>query len=133
MLVTDASVAVKWVYPELDSDRARELKYASDSFIAPDLIVVELGNAIWKRAVRGTVDPADAIGALEIATGLLTRLVPTQELAPRAIEIAIALRHPIYDCFYLALAERERVPLVTADKRLLAVAKQAKGVEVRAL
>jgi predicted nucleic acid-binding protein len=55
------------------------------------------------------------------------------ELAARATEIAIALKHPIYDCFYLALAERERAPLISADKRLVAVAKKAKGVEVRAL
>jgi predicted nucleic acid-binding protein len=29
------------------------------------------------------------------------------------------LRHPVYDCFYLALAEREDATLVTADRRLI--------------
>jgi predicted nucleic acid-binding protein len=46
--------------------------------------------------------------------------------------LAIRLKHPIYDCFYLALAERERCALVTADARLIA-AKGLKNVEVRAL
>jgi predicted nucleic acid-binding protein len=54
-------------------------------------------------------------------------------LHARALKIAIALKHPIYDCFYLALAERERAPLISADKKLIAAAKRAKGIEVRAL
>jgi predicted nucleic acid-binding protein len=33
--------------------------------------------------------------------------------------IAGELDHPVYDCFYLALAELERTILVTADTRLL--------------
>jgi len=60
-------------------------------------------------------------------------LVPVEDLRNRALELAIELDHPIYDCFYLALAERERCPLVTADKRLVAATKKFKGVEVRAL
>jgi predicted nucleic acid-binding protein len=54
-------------------------------------------------------------------------------LADASLEIAVSLNHPIYDCFYLALARRERVPLVTADKRLAAVAKSLPDVEVRLL
>jgi predicted nucleic acid-binding protein len=39
-------------------------------------------------------------------------------LKDRAFAIAIEFRHPAYDRFHLALAER-RVPLVTADDRLI--------------
>ena len=60
------------------------------------------------------------------------RLVPLAELTVRATELAIEFRHPIDDCFYLALAEREKVELVTDDKKLFVVAKKAK-VKVRAL
>jgi predicted nucleic acid-binding protein len=42
------------------------------------------------------------------------------------------LRHPIYDCFYLALAQREGASLVTADNKMLGAAKQAR-VKVRGL
>lgn len=34
----------------------------------------------------------------------------------RAGEIAIDLNHPIYDCLYIALAERENCVLVSADE-----------------
>lgn len=33
--------------------------------------------------------------------------------------------HPIYDCFYLALALKEDAPLVTADRKLAILAKKA--------
>ncbi|MGH6913872.1 MAG: type II toxin-antitoxin system VapC family toxin, partial [Geminicoccales bacterium] len=51
---------------------------------------------------------------------LFAELWPTVWLAGRAFEIAAELRHPVYDCFYLALAESQDAPLITADRRLLA-------------
>ena len=132
-LVVDASVAAQWVLPERHSDRANTLRLTGEPLIAPDLVFAEIGNAVWKRAVQGEITTALAVEALTTATGLFTALVPMAELAARATEIAIALKHPIYDCFYLTLAERERAPLISADKRLLTAAKRAKGIEVRTL
>ena len=61
------------------------------------------------------------------------RFVPLDDLREPALEMAIELRHPIYDCFYLALAQRQRCALVTADRRFLRVAKLVTGVEARPL
>jgi predicted nucleic acid-binding protein len=132
-LVVDASVAAQWVLPEPQSDRANALLLNGEPLVAPDLVYAEIGNAIWKRGVQGQISTADAVQALATAAGLFTALVPMAELAARATEIAITLKHPIYDCFYLALAERERAPLISADKRLIAAAKRAKVVEVKTL
>jgi len=79
------------------------------------------------------MQPDPAILALAQLSGLFDELVQLRPLAVPALTIAHDLDHPIYDCFYLALAERERAPLISADKRLLAAAKRAKGIEVRAL
>lgn len=132
-LVVDASVAAKWVLPEDGADRAAALRNISDDLLAPSLVVAEIGNAVWKRALWNELSTADAVRALEIAAEMFTRLIPIAELAARATEIAIELRHPIYDCFYLALAERERCALVSADAKLLAAAKKMKGIEARKL
>ena len=126
IVVIDASVAAKWIFPEADSDRAAELRSPDNDFIAPSLIVAEIGNAICKAVLRKEVDAQDATDMLRIAVAHFARIVPLDELGIRATELAIELRHPVYDCFYLALAERERAPLVTADSRLLAAAKRAK-------
>jgi predicted nucleic acid-binding protein len=46
-------------------------------------------------------------------------LRPTGPLLPRAMDMARHLGHPVYDCVYLALAEREDAAFVTADQRLV--------------
>lgn len=132
-LVVDASVATKWVLPEDGSDRATALRQPGEQFIAPDLIAAEIGNAVWKRVMWENFHVADGLSALDVALAHFTQLTTMEILAVRAVEIAVELKHPIYDCFYLALAERERCALVTADKRLLTAAKRMKGIEVRAL
>ena len=132
MLVVDASVAVLWTLDQQGSDRAAALSGES-GLIAPSLIVVEIGNALWKAVRRGDLPSEHAVTAVEIALGPLHEMKSAEELRARALELAIELDHPIYDCFYLALAERERCALVTADQRLLARAKRAKGIEVRKL
>jgi len=44
---------------------------------------------------------------------------PSPTLLPRAIEISLQLRHGVYDCLYIALAEREACKLLTADTKVL--------------
>jgi predicted nucleic acid-binding protein len=44
-LVVDASVAVKWYVPELDSQRAHLILAGGHRLIAPDLLLAEVGNA----------------------------------------------------------------------------------------
>jgi predicted nucleic acid-binding protein len=75
-------------------------------------------------------DALDAIRAILLA---LDALIPIEDLRLRTLELSFELDHPIYDCFYLALAERERVPLVCADGSLKAKARKLKQVEIRAL
>ncbi|MFL6949285.1 MAG: type II toxin-antitoxin system VapC family toxin [Xanthobacteraceae bacterium] len=126
MPVIDASVAAKWVLPEEGADRAAALRSTDEELTAPDLIIAEVGSAVWKRAVAKEISRSQAVRAVEIAARLLTQLVPIAELADRAITLAIDLRHPIYDCFYLALAQRENTAIVTADERLFAAARKAR-------
>lgn len=132
-IVVDASVASKWVLPEEGAEHAARLRDNDNDLIAPALIVSEIGNAVWKRVMWKEMPPDDAVRAVEIAVSLITRLVPLDELAARALAIAIELQHPIYDCFYLALAEREGVPLICADGPLIKKAKKLKNVKVHAL
>jgi|ERR671918_1111500 predicted nucleic acid-binding protein len=117
-LIVDASVAIKWFIDEPGSDAARRLWRAEPGLLAPDLIVPEVCNAAWRKVRPGQSDSAQAMQiAARLRHGVL-ELQPTSALAPRAVELALQLDHPVYDCFYLALAEAEKAELITADRRL---------------
>jgi predicted nucleic acid-binding protein len=119
MLVVDASVAIKWFLVEPGDREALALLDGDQSLIAPELVVAEVVNAVWKRLIGGGIDRAQAADVPTAIIKLFAELRPIVSLAARTLEIAAELRHPAYDCFYLALAEERRAKLVTADRRLL--------------
>jgi predicted nucleic acid-binding protein len=62
------------------------------------------------------------------------RTIDETRFIPRALNLAIELGHPVYDCIYLALAEAMQDELLTADGRLLrAVASTPYADRVREL
>ena len=114
--VVDASVAAKWLAPELDSPLADAL--LDDQLAAPDLIYAEVGNILWKKQLRGEMDGATAqVGARWLLQWPM-QVHDSAGLLTDALDLALRLQHPAYDCFYLALAQRLDAPLVTADRRL---------------
>ncbi len=117
-LVVDASVAVKWVVEEEGTAEALRL-LQSEALSAPDLLVAECANILWKKVKRGELDEREA----ELAARLIQRadieILPTRPLMERTLELALALDHAAYDCLYLALALQNDWQFVTADERLL--------------
>lgn len=124
-LVVDASVAVKLGVVETGADKARALASRGEEFIAPDLLVSEVVNALWAKELRGDLAADERVLALTAALDAFDEFAPCKDLAPRALDLALSLQHPAYDCFYLALAEARGAMFVTADTRLLA--RLAKG------
>ncbi len=124
-LVVDASVAIKWFVEEVRSDAARAILGASEPLIAPDLVVPEACNAAWKKVRRGELSHEHGAAIARTLPMSFERLVATAELAPRAFNLGHQFDHPLYDCFYIALAEVESATLVTDDHRVLALARRA--------
>jgi predicted nucleic acid-binding protein len=118
-LVIDASIAAKWFVEEPGRAQALEVLDETDRQ-APDLVVAEVANVIWKKVLRGQVGEAQARFSCAALARYFDVLHASEALIESAITLAITLRHPIYDCIYLACAERAGAPLVTADRRLLA-------------
>ncbi len=117
-LIVDASVAIKWFIDEPGSEVARRLWRDEPDLLAPDLLVPEVCNAAWRKVRLGESHPTQAKQIADRLRRGVLALRPTAPLASRALELAFDLDHPVYDCFYLALAEAEQVGLVTADRRL---------------
>lgn len=123
--VVDASVALKWFVEEEGSERAVTLLQPGIGRMAPEVVVAELVNAGWRLHKQGFMT-AQQLGLMSGQIGhVFTKLHPLGPLAEQAGEMAVTLNHPAYDCFYLALAEQLQLPLITADQRFLASAKQS--------
>jgi len=117
-LVVDASIAVKWVVEEAGTTEALVLKRIY-RLAAPDLLIAECANILWKKARRGELSLDEASLAARLLQKVDIVLRPMRPFLDAATRIAIMLNHPAYDCLYLAMAEAEQTRFVTADDRLL--------------
>ena len=119
--VVDASVALKWFLADEQNGReALRLVQSGEILVAPDLLVAETCNAGWRLLRMGRITRTQFDHIPTALPRYFAELVGIAPLAPRAAAIAARLDHPVYDCFYLALAEARQFSVVTADARLLA-------------
>ena len=128
-LTVDASVVVKWFLTEPQSDEARRLLTPRFHLHAPDILLAEYANTIWKKVHRNEIpDPQRYFD--EVANlSEVVMLARGSDVIERAAQIAVEMDHPVYDCLYLACAEATGSVPITADRRF---AKKAagRGVEV---
>jgi predicted nucleic acid-binding protein len=123
-IVVDASVATKWFVQERGTAQADALR--TDTIIAPDLVIPETMNAIWKNVRLGRISIAQSRQIGGILPACFHELAGSSKLASRALEISLELDHPVYDGFYLALAQQENAQFVTADERLFQKTRKTK-------
>ncbi len=125
ILVVDASVALKWFLAD-EPDAAKALAIVQDgaALIAPDILIAEVCNAAWRSARLGRIGRDQVQEIAAILPRFFDLLVGAAALALRAVILAEALDHPVYDCLYLALAETRQAKLITADTRLLGKLRQ---------
>jgi predicted nucleic acid-binding protein len=129
-LVIDASIAVKWVVEEDGTPQALALRKRA-KLIAPELLVAECANILWKKVQRDELAEEEAFLAARLLQGSEIELLPTRSLLEAAVRIAIELDHPAYDCLYLALAVDKACQFVTADERFLRKVRQMVGSHLR--
>jgi len=85
---------------------------------APELLIPEVVNAIWKYHQFDSLDLSTCNQALELAIELADDLVPSKDLWREAFLLARKNRKAAYDMFYIALARREDAAILTMDKAL---------------
>ena len=113
-LVVDASVAVKWVVEESETDEALLVRRVG-TLVAPDLLFAECANVLWKKVRRSELNVDEAKMAARLLRQAGVEITSTTRLMESALQLAVQLDHPAYDCVYLALAMQLACPLVTAD------------------
>jgi predicted nucleic acid-binding protein len=126
-MIVDANLAVYWFVETPLTKSASALLERSD-LVAPGVIEIEIVNALAKYVRAGLITAAQLRKAMVEVGIAFSELVADRQLLNAATELALAHKHPVYDCLYLALALERREPLATADRRLAALA-QSLGIE----
>jgi predicted nucleic acid-binding protein len=121
--VLDSSVAFKWVVTELHSDKARglrdEFRRNLHQLFAPDVFPVEVAHALTRAERQRRITPPQAATLLAEVLTTSPQFYPYLPLLRRALAISSAARIGVYDCLYVALAEREGCEFLTADDRVI--------------
>jgi predicted nucleic acid-binding protein len=115
--IVDASVAVKWYVPEIHSKAAEKLLSGNHDLHAPDLILPEFGNIIWKKIRRAEITNSKGRQIIEAFQQVPLQRHSSELLLEPAFEIADMLVQTVYDSTYLALAIALNCWMVTADEK----------------
>lgn len=125
--VVDTSVTMAWCFEDETTAETEAIlnKLESEQALVPALWILEVTNVLLVAERRGRITEAQAARFI----ALLHALPLTVDLTPPDFEtlLAAGARHGLsaYDAAYLALAEREGVPLATLDKALQCAARTA--------
>ena len=122
MIVADTSVIVKTVLHETHSDVARRLR--SQGIVAPAIWIAEAGNVFWRKQQTKVLSESEARKLFDLLLAAPIRTLPFDVGAREAFDIAVALEHPIYDCFFLAAAIQEDTYVATDDARFASVVRR---------
>lgn len=116
-LVVDASVAIKWYVKEVNTEDAEFL--LRDEFVlhAPELLLTEFANILWKKCRNDDVDADSAESMLESFLARPITLHSHRSLVRAAYLGAKGYGHAVYDWTYLSLAVKLDYPFVTADRK----------------
>lgn len=116
-LVVDASVAIKWYAPEIYEQEATRLLAGSYELNAPELIIPEFGNIVWKKERRGEFSASSAQEVVKAFQSTDLVFHPHGNTATAAFAGAGLTGETVYDWTYLALAVSLSCQFVTADEK----------------
>ena len=121
--VIDASVGIKKFIIEPLTPKVDQLfAHLSDldaRLLIPDLFYVECTNILWKYIRAGLYDSTEAQANLADLQLLRFTPTPTADLIREALFLSVAHGISAYDACYVALSQRNDVPLLTQDQRLV--------------
>ena len=121
--VIDTSALVKYVLPEQDSSIVENIvalhHFGTVNLIAPEYILVESANVLWKHLERRNILPEEASESFRTLRDLSIHLVPNGDLLDAALTLATDNHITVYDSLFCALAIPENVQLITADSPLV--------------
>ncbi len=115
--VIDASLAVKWYVAENYTAEAEKLLDGSFDLHAPELIIPEFGNIIWKKIRIKDLTAPEGSQIIDVFRKQKITFHSHAPLAKVAFIGAQMTGQTVYDWSYLSLAVSLDCEFVTADER----------------
>lgn len=122
-IIIDASIVAKWLLPDEYDPIADTIKKAfTDREIAvavPTLIFYEINNLLKSAALSKRISVKDSADFYEYFLNLNFNIHWSKELLKNALQKALDLNISSYDASYVVLSESLKIPLFTADEKLV--------------
>ncbi|GHV84529.1 twitching motility protein PilT [Spirochaetia bacterium] len=118
-MLIDCSAVMAFVTEE--AEKAAVLKMTKNSIlIAPNVLDYEIGNALSKLYKRGLIDKSNTVSLFLIYKSLPINLIGVN--INNSIDIFTKYTIYAYDAYYLDVASRLELPILTFDKTMKTVA-----------
>ncbi|MBI3384673.1 type II toxin-antitoxin system VapC family toxin [Candidatus Gottesmanbacteria bacterium] len=122
-LVIDASVCLKWVFEEEDSEKARFLLKQQERnkllLLVPQLWEYEIVNGFASAILRKKVPYQKANKLLKLVLQANLEIIGMSDLLLKCLENAKKYQISAYDSAYVTLAKENKIVLASADDRLV--------------
>ncbi len=116
--VIDASIALKWFFPEENSAIARSFLSERNQFVVPDLFWIETSNIISKKVRKSELSIKEAERIIQILENMNFVTISFDQIKAEAFFISTRFSITLYDACYLAVAVNYEGNLFTADIRM---------------
>lgn len=100
-------------------DEVRPFWSSVSELLSPTLWEAEFGNVVWMAVRAGALPASEAPAKVNLAGRLGIHSISNRRLWQGAVLRAIQSGAAVYDTLFVELAEREGVPLVTFDAKLI--------------
>ncbi len=121
-VVVDASVCLKWVFEENDSDKARSLLTLSEKgdilLLAPDIWEYEIINGFASAILKNKLSYLHSSKFLKLILKVKPQTISMQDLSFKILRNCRDYQISAYDSAYVTLAIENGITLVSADEKL---------------
>jgi predicted nucleic acid-binding protein len=119
MPVVDTSIIVAWMLNETNADTINEWLAKTNDLHAPDILPVEIANALISAQRRGRIDEKGVRQNFAELANIPIVLHPCEPFLPRALDLCLSYQRRPFDALFVALAEHLEDPMVTGDLVLI--------------
>ncbi|MBI2613256.1 MAG: type II toxin-antitoxin system VapC family toxin [Candidatus Levybacteria bacterium] len=122
-VVVDASVCLKWVFEEKDSEKARNLLTLSEKgdilLLAPEIWEYEIVNGFASAMLKNKLSYVQSRKLLRMVLKASPQTIATHDLLLKSLKNCHKYKISAYDSAYVTLAAENRIILISADEKLV--------------